>query len=302
MFRKIIKHLKNPKQFLINRLIKNSKYIPVKIYLNILFKFFNGYKLNLNNPKTFLEKIQWLKIYDKNPEYTKMVDKIEVKNYVSEKIGKEYIIPTLKEYNTVDEIKLEELPSKFVMKCNHDSGKILLCNDKSTLEINKIKNDFKRLLNKDFYQISKEWPYKNVKRKILIEEYINDGEKSDLDDYKWYCFNGEPLYCQVIRDRRTNETIDFYDKDWIHQEFVGLNPKCDNGKKPAKKPENLSKHLEIARILSKDIPFIRVDLYEVNGKIYFGELTFYPNGGFGKFKPSIWDLKLGNLISLPNKK
>lgn len=277
-----------------HRLFSDEQYLKIKFFIK------NKKRLDLKNPKSFGEKLQWLKLYDRQPLYTKMVDKVAVKDLVAQKIGKEYIIPTIAVYDSPDEINLDSLPNKFVIKCNHNSGKgMVICHDKSSLNIEKVKKGLKEGLKEDYYATSKEWPYKDVPRKIIVEEFISNGIDCDLPDYKWYCFNGEPKYCQVIRDRNTNETIDFYDTKWTHQEFVGLNPNVTNGKIPVPKPRQLSEMIEIARNLSKGIPFVRVDLYDTGKNIYFGELTFYPASGFGEFNPLKWDNKISELLPLP---
>lgn len=254
--------------------------------------------LNLKNPTLFTEKIQWLKLHNRKKEYSIWVDKYESKRYVSSLIGHEHIIPTLDVWNKFDEINFDELPSKFVLKTTHDSGGVVICNDKSNFNIEKAKQIINKSLSNNFYYKFREWPYKYVKPRIIAEVFMQQSNNADLIDYKFYCFNGQPLYCQVIQNRSTNETIDFFDSEWNHQEFYGLTPIAKPANTPIAKPANLKKMLDIAKCLSFGQSFLRVDLYEINEQVYFGELTFSPNAGYGVFTPNEWNLKLGNLIDL----
>ena len=275
-----------------------------------------GTWIDWDNPKTFSEKIQWLKIYNRCPEYIKMVDKHAVKEFVADVIGKKYIIPTLGLWESAEEISWNSLPDQFVLKTTHGGGScgVVICRDKNSLDIPNAVSKLTKSLKRDkIYATLREWPYKGVPPCIIAEQFISPSvlsQQSDLIDYKFFCFNGEPLYCQVIRDRRTNETIDFYDMEWNHQEFVGLNPPVHltmskmvrNGDIPVERPEKLDEMKDICQKLSKDIPFIRVDLYVVDNHVYFGELTFFPASGFGSFTPEIWQYKLGELIQIPSIK
>ena len=301
--KKFIRYLSHP-ELIGDIIIRNLYFIfPDSLYLKLRYFLKVGKKLNLKNPKSFTEKLQWLKLYNKKPEYTLMVDKVGVKEYVAKKIGKEHIIPTIGVYNSADEIPWDALPKQFVLKTTHGGGGsgVVICKEKNNLDIVNAKKRLIRSFKTDIAKKLKEWPYKNVPKKIIAEEYITNGIDKDLPDFKWYCFNGEPKYCQVIRNRNSNKTIDFYDKDWNHQDFTGLNPTKEHVFKPVPKPKNLEEHIKIAKELSRDIPFVRVDLYEANDKTYFGELTFFPASGFGKFKPEEWNEKIGNLINLPTQ-
>ena len=275
--------------------------LPDKYYLQVLYFYHNKRWINYAKPTTFNEKLQWLKLNDRNPLYSICVDKYRVKEYVSEKIGQKYIIPTIGVWDSVDDINFDELPNQFVLKTTHGGGGngVVICKDKKSLNIKDLKEKLRKALLFDQYKEYREWPYKNVPHRIIAEEFIEDkNDSGDLPDYKFFCFNGEPRYCQVIRDRSTKETIDFYDMDWKHMSFIGLNTKCKNGITPVKRPMNLENMKRACRVLANDIPFARIDLYEVNGKEYFGEITFYPAGGFGTFAPSEWNSKLGDLLSL----
>lgn len=275
--------------------------IPDKQYLKWMFRLQMGYKLDLDNPKTFCEKIQWLKLYNRKPEYTQMVDKYEVKKYVANIIGEEYIIPTLGVWDRFDDIDLGKLPNQFVLKTTHGGGNtgVVIYRDKSKLDKDAARKRLNKSLRMSIYDRLKEWPYKDVERRIIAEEYLECIGDTDLVDYKFYCFNGQPLYCQVIKDRNSKETIDFFDQEWNHQVFYGLNPKAKQSSYPIDRPINYDKMVEVASKLSHNIPFARVDLYNIEGKIYFGEITFFPASGFGVFTPSEWDRKLGDLIKLP---
>lgn len=274
---------------------------PDRLYLQMLFRLKMGHKLNLDNPKTFNEKLQWLKLYNRKPEYTTMVDKYAVKEYVAGIIGEEYIIPTLGVWDSVDEIDFEKLPNQFVLKTTHGGGStgVVICKDKETFDIRSAKEKLTWSLNFDIYTRLREWPYKNVKRRIIAEKFLSDDTHADLPDYKFYCFDGEPRYCQVIRGRNELETIDFYDMEWNHMPFVGLNPVANNGNTPVAKPVHLDDMIAVCKKLAKDIPFSRIDLYVINNKEYFGEITFYPMSGLGEFRPKEWNVKLGKLIKLP---
>ena len=288
----------------INYLLKRfSKYITNdKLYLSLRWFTVTHRFINWKNPLRFTEKLQWIKVYYRKPELTKMVDKVEAKKYVASIIGEQYIIPTIAEWNNAEDIDFDILPNQFVLKCNHDSGTgMCICKDKSKLDYFKVKQELKKGLKSDYYYISREWPYKNVKRKVFAEKFMDGGESPDLTDYKWYCFNGQPVYCQVIGNRSTKETIDFFDINWNHQDFIGLNPRAVHASVLPARPKNLEKMLEIATKLSNGLPFARIDLYEIDSRVYFGEITFFPGGGFGKFRPKNMDIELGKLLILPPK-
>ena len=268
-------------------------------FLKRKFKSNLKYDLNLLNPNTFSEKIQWLKINDRKDIYTILVDKYKVREYIKEKLGEEYLIPLIGIWDDPDDIDFNKLPDQFVLKCNHNSGLgMCICKDKSKLDISKVRRELKKGLKQDYYLTGREWPYKNVSRKIIAEKYMKNEHETELKDYKFFCFNGEPKYCQVISDRSTNETIDFFDMKWNHQEFIGLNSKCSNSKHLIAKPVTFEKMKEFAYILAKYTKFVRIEFYEIERKLYFGEITFYPASGFGNFKPSEWNEKLGEMINL----
>lgn len=257
-------------------------------------------RLNLKNPKTFNEKLQWLKLYDRKPIYTTMVDKYEVKKYVANLIGEEYIIPTLGVWDSPEEIDFDSLPDRFVLKVTHDSGGLVICKDKGKLDIEAAKAKLTRSLKRDYYLQSREWPYKNVKRCIIAEAYMSDN-KGNLDDYKLMCFDGQVKCSFVCSERFSGKGlhVTFFDREWKVMPFERSYPSVKEG---FPKPVQYEKMVELAQKLSKNIPFVRVDFYEVDGKIYFGELTFYPGSGFEAFQPESWDETLGSWIQLPQGK
>ena len=259
-----------------------------------------GEDLYLNNPKTFNEKLQWLKLYDRKPEYTMMVDKYKVREYIKEKLGKEYLIPLLGVWDKAEDIDFDKLPNQFVLKCNHNSGLgMYICKDKSKLTENQIKAIRKNLtkgLQQDYYLTGREWPYKNVPRKIIAEKYMED-ETGQLRDYKFYCFNGEPKIIMINSDREIGKTkADYFDMAF---NWLDLKWGYEHALVKPLKPINFEKMKEFAVVLSKNIPELRVDFYEVNNKIYFGELTFFDGSGFDKIEPKEWDKIFGNWIELP---
>ena len=259
--------------------------------------------MHLQKPQTFQEKIQWFKLNYRCSKYTQMVDKIAVKEYVASVIGKEYINSTIGCWDNWGQIDFSKLPEQFVIKTSHGGGNcgVVICKDKKMFDKMKAKLVIEKSLKEDIYCKYKEWPYKDVPRRIFAEPFLVDSTNEELVDYKFFCFGGKPLFCQVIRNRNICETIDFYDMNWQLQEFVGLNPKVKNGKTPVPKPIHFEEMVEICCKLSKNLPFVRVDLYNIQGKIFFGELTFFPASGFGRFEPEIWNFKLGSLLQIPTK-
>lgn len=276
--------------------LKLARVLPDKLFLRVLFRLRVGYPLDLENPKTFNEKLQWLKLHDRNPEYTKMVDKIDAKPYVASIIGEEHIIPTLGVYDTVEEIDFDVLPDKFVLKTNHDCGGLVICTDKSQLDVEVAKYKLKKALKRRFFYENREWPYKNVKPRIIAEQYMVDESGYELKDYKFFCFNGEPKALFIASDRGnpTEETkFDFFDMEFNHLPFTNGHP---NAIREVKKPLGFEKMKELAAKLSQNIPHVRVDFYDINGEIYFGELTFFHWSGMTPFEPIEWDYKFGEWI------
>lgn len=297
---KIKSAIRDPKKVATYLLCRIAPILPDKLFLECLFRLRMGYKLNLDNPKTFSEKLQWLKLYNRKPEYTLMVDKYAAKGYVANIIGDEYIIPTLGVWDRFEDIDFDKLPNQFVLKTTHGGGGggVVICKDKTTFNIDKAKSILERSLKQDIYTSLKEWPYKNVKKRIIAEEFI-ETDNGELKDYKLFCFNGIPRYCQVIAGRETDiTTIDWYDREWNHQHFH--EPKdYPFSEKGHSRPRCLDEMWNIATKLSQGQPFLRVDFYEISNTIKFGELTFFPTSGFGGFKPIEWDYKFGEWIELP---
>ena len=285
-------------------LLKTSKKFPFiisdKKFIELDYKCMIGKKLYLDNPKTFNEKLQWLKLNNHKDIYTKMVDKYEAKKYVSNIIGDEYIIPTLGIYNSFDEIDFNILPNQFVIKCTHDSGGLYICKDKNSFN----KKDAKEYINshfkKNYYNEHREWPYKNVKPRIIVEKYMEDDQSKNIVDYKFFCFDGSPNLLYVSDGSHTNnQRIAFFDKNYNQLDIKRTD--YNDYEKVPNKPKNFEKMKEFASILSKNIPHLRVDFYEINGKLYFGELTFFTGSGFVPFKDEKWNKKLGDMIKLPIK-
>lgn len=266
-------------------------------FLKIRYRATFHKKLDLNKPKTFNEKLQWLKLHDRKKIYTTMVDKHRVKEYVANIIGKQYIIPTLGVYNEFDEINFEKLPNKFVIKCTHDSGGLVICNDKEKLDTDYARKKITKSLKTNYYPLGREWPYKEVKPRIIVEKYMIDSKSKELRDYKFFCFNGKVKCFKIDFDRFSNHRANYYDKSGQLLEFGETMFKPDYTRNLSM-PINLNEMIKLAEKLSKNIAFLRVDFYEIDNKIYFGELTFFPASGFGKFTDKKWDYKLGEMIDL----
>ena len=256
--------------------------------------------LNLKDPQTYNEKLQWLKLNDRRPEYTTMVDKYAVKDYVAGIIGEKYIIPTIGVWNSPEEIEWDKLPEQFVLKTNHDGGNfgVVVCKDKSTFDKAKAIRRLKASLERNVFKYGREWPYKNVKRKVFAEQYLEDESAKDLPDYKFFCFDGEVKALFIGTERQSGDVkFDYFDADFNHLDIIQHHPMSG---KTIPKPSNFEEMKKIAQLLSKGIPHVRVDLYNVNGKIYFGEMTFYHHGGMVPFHPEHWDKDFGDWIKLSN--
>lgn len=270
-------------------------------YLKRKYKAYIGKELDLENPQTFNEKLQWLKLYDRKPIYTTMVDKYAVKQYVAEQIGEEYIIPTLGVWDRFDDIDFDALPDQFVLKCTHDSGGLVICRDKSKLDKVAAKAKIEKFLKREYFWRQREWPYKNVKPRIIAEQYMEDSKTAELRDYKFFCFNGavKALFVATERQKAGEEVkFDFFDPDFNRLPFRQGHP---NAKTTPEKPVRLEEMKRLAEALSKGIPHVRVDFYEVDGRVYFGELTFSHFAGLVAFEPEEWDYTFGSWIQLPEK-
>ena len=268
-------------------------------FIRLKWKLRMDYPLNLDNPQTFNEKLQWLKLHDRKPIYTTMVDKYEAKKYVADIIGEEYIIPTLAVYDRVEDIDFDKLPNQFVLKCTHDSGGLVICRDKSQLDKTAAIKKLQKCLKRTYFWQNREWPYKNVKPRIIAEQYMEDESGWQLKDYKIFCFNGEPKFIEVDYDRYVGHKLNVYDLNWNFIDFYMTSPN-DKDVKIAR-PEKLETMLEFARKLSREIPLIRVDFYSIKNKVYFGELTLSPGSGMIDFHPKKYDQILGEMLKLPIK-
>lgn len=276
-------------------------WLPDTLFLKMAFRATMGQRLNLDNPQTFNEKLQWLKLYNRKPEYTMMVDKYKVREYIAQTLGEEYLIPLIGVWDDPDEINFDTLPDQFVLKCNHNSGLgMCICKDKSKLDIPKVKAELRKGLKQNYYLSWREWPYKNVQRKIVCEKYMTDDKNcSELTDYKFFCFNGVPKFMYISNDNSDNATTDFFDMEFNH---LNMRMKDPNSNVIPPKPYLFDEMKAIAEKLSKGIPFVRVDLYVINGGIYFGEFTFFHNAGFCSIHPEYLGKILGDWIVLSREK
>lgn len=271
--------------------------LPDKLYLSCFHRYHHQKKMNWNHPKGYCEKLNWLKINDRNPLYTQLVDKIEVKKYVANVIGEEYVIPTIAVYNSASEINWDELPQKFAIKCNHDSGSCIVCQDKEKLNKKDVDSWLHYKLNKNWFKQAREWAYKDVNRRILVEELMKD-PSGDIKDYKFFCFDGEVKALYIVNNRQNqdiNTTSDFFDAD-----FNWIPVKChfDNSSVLPERPLNFELMKNLCSKLSKGFPQVRIDFYEASGKVYFGEFTFYTFGAENPLCPEQYELLFGSWINL----
>lgn len=304
---KVVKHIKHGDLFNVvrrNLYIKNHIYKANENkndYLIGLGKICLKYKMDLENPRTFNEKLNWYKLHYYDPLMSKVVDKIEAKEFVKSKGLEEILVPTISSYNNVNEIDYDELPSRFVIKNTEDSGGVFLCYDKSKHNISEIKDKLTRV-DKTYYNgvhFALETAYSKGNNKIIVEDLIKTTSGKAPLDYKFFCFNGEPKFLFVATNRETNVCFDFFDLDFNRLELKNGHP---NSKQKINKPKNFDRMLEICKILSKDFPHVRVDLYNEDGKIYFGELTFYHNAGMSRFNPKSYDLEFGKYFDIESIK
>lgn len=299
LVRKIKNFLLHP-ELLAIRLGEKTLLVPDNIYLKALYKYVMGEKLDLQNPISFNQKLQWLKIYDHNPKYTDLVDKYEVKKVIHRILGEQYTFPTLGVWNSFDEIDFDKLPNQFVLKCTHDSGGLYFCKDKAHLDFQAAREKINKSLKTNYYYYSREWPYKNVKPRIIAEQLMVDDSGTELKDYKFMCFGGKVKCIFTCTDRYSVDglKVTFFDTDWNKMPFERHYPSSQSC---IPKPYSFSRMVEMAEKLSKGIPFVRVDFYEINRKPYFGEMTFYPGAGLEEFTPRKYDDVLGKWICLPPK-
>ena len=301
MFRKVRRYLQNPYYALGDDLLKtHPHWMSDKYFIKVFWKQMMDYPLDLKHPKTFNEKLQWMKLYDRNPLYTLLVDKLKVKQWVAEKIGSEHVIPTLAVYDSVDDIRLEDLPTQFVLKCNHDSGGVVICKDKGNFDFDGAKAKLKKSFEHNFYWGYREWAYKNVERKVFAEQFMEDATMDDdLPDYKVFVFEGVPRLIQVDYDRFKNHKRNLYDTDWNYIDARILYPNDPN--RIFDRPKALDELLSFSAKLGEALPQVRTDFYLIGNKVYFGEMTFYHGGGYERFEPKSLGLKMGEWIKLPEK-
>lgn len=272
--------------------------LPDRIYLKKLYKKRMNKKLNLNPPVTYNEKLNWLKLYDRRDEYTMMADKYAARDYVKNTIGEEYLIPLIGCWNKVEDIDFGSLPNEFVLKCNHDNG-VIICKDKRNIDLENVKKELQFHLNRNYYKKTREWAYKNVTRKIVCEKLMKDEQHPVLNDYKFFCFDGKVKLLFVATGRSVDTRFDFFDEHFNHLPIINGHPNADI---PINKPYNFNVMVEVAEKLSRGIPHVRVDLYNIDGKIYFSEMTFYHDAGLMPFEPESWDEKIGDYLILPPKR
>lgn len=289
---------KDPRLILIFILTRYCHWMNDELYLQILYFLRMGKMLRLNPPVTYNEKLQWLKLHDRHPEYTQMVDKEMAKEYAAGIIGNEYIIPTLGVWDKFEDIDFDTLPNQFVLKCTHDSGGVVICTDKDKLDISKAKKKINRSMRRNYFYGTREYPYKNVKPRIIAEEYMED-ENKELVDYKLLCFNEEVKYSLVCSERfsKAGLKVTFFDREWNKLPITQKEPSSDLS---ILKPYNYDKMIVLAEKIAKKVanPFVRIDFYDIRGHIYFGEITFYPTSGLSAIKPEKWDRILGDEIKI----
>lgn len=275
-------------------------HIPAEEFVRRRYRCEMGKELQLDHPRTYTEKLQWLKLYDHNPQYTLMVDKYNAKKYVGDKIGTQYVIPLLGVWESVEDIDFDRLPEQFVLKTTHDSGGIVVCKNKNNLDITATKKKLNHFLTRNYYAYNREWPYKDVPHRIIAEKYMEDSIHRELRDYKFFTFGGTPKILYIAQGRGgSKETFaDFFDMDFNHLPFT-----IDHAMAPVppEKPLNFELMKELAAKLSKGTPQLRVDFYEVDGNVYFGEMTFFHCSGLAPFHPEDWDRMLGSWVMLPDK-
>ena len=273
--------------------------LPDTLYLKLAYWYYFRKRLNLSHPETYNEKLQWLKLHDRNPEYVLMVDKYEAKKIIANKVGEQYIIPTLGVWNSWDEIPFGDLPDQFVLKPTHDSNGVVIVRNKENFDKQSAKNKIEASLRHNFYLSGREWPYKDVPPRIIAEQYMEDTKTGELRDYKFFVFNGVSKIMFVASDRQTEgeETkFDFFDMEYNWLPIVNGHP---NSKTPPEKPVNFELMKQLSEVLGKGYPHLRVDFYEVNGRVYVGELTLFHWSGLVPFKPEEWDYKMGSWLKLP---
>lgn len=285
--------------FIIERLLG---VVPDTPFIKLLFYIKTGKKLNLDKPKGFCEKIQWIKIHDRNPEYIEWSDKLIAKQKAAGILGDEYIIPTISVYDRVSDIDYDVLPEQFVIKCNHDSGGVIVCRDKKSFDMRTANIVLKSRIKRNFYYHAREWAYKDIKPKIFVEKYMSD-RNGELINYKFYCFNGQPQFLyisdEVIVNGDKTAYLRFLNLDWTDAGFGREDHPTVS--RQVRKPDSLDEMIMLAKKLSRGIPFVRTDFYDIDGVVYFSELTFYPGGGFSMFYPDGYEKSIGEMLRLPER-
>lgn len=305
ILKKIAKAVRSPRKIMIYLMSQHNElfsWISDESYVKFEYYVRMGKKLNLENPKTYNEKLQWLKLYNRVPLYTELVDKAAVKNYVADKIGKEYIIPTIDVWKTAEEVDFKLLPDQFVLKVTHDSGGLVICKNKASLDQEQARKKLMKALKTNYYKVHREWPYKNVTPRIIAEKYLEDSSTTELRDYKFFVFNGKvkAMFVASERQKKDEETkFDFFDENYNSLQIVNGHP---NSRVLPKKPLSFEKMKMFAEILGEGMPHVRIDFYEVDGKPYFGEMTFFHWSGMTPFEPEKWDRIFGSYLTLPKEK
>ena len=293
--------IKNNRDEFMLQIVRRFNFIlSDKCYIKLFYRYKMGRKLDLKNPLSFTEKLQWLKLYDRNPLHVIMVDKEKVKPYVTQILGEEYVIPTLGVWDSFDDIDFDKLPNKFVLKTTNGGGSIgvVICHDKSKLDLFKAKQNIEKGLKLNLYRKLREWPYKGVKPRIIAEQMLED-KSGDLHDYKFYCFNGEPKFLLVSSNRFTNHNFTYFDLDFNKMDISSVMG-AQSSMVP-EKPNNFEEMKDVVKKLCKDMSHVRVDLYSCNNHVYFGEMTFYDSSGYDNFSSDEWDVKIGSFLTLPHK-
>ena len=299
---KIRTFIENPQYFITSPAAKGwLNWVPDSLYLKVLYRVIMGRKLNLKNPKEYNEKLQWLKLNDRKPEYSTMVDKYEVRGYIEDLLGDKYLIPCLGIYDSVDDIDIDALPDRFVLKCTHDSGSVEICKDKSSFDIEGARHRLSQAMKRNYYATYREWPYKYVKPRIIAEGYL-EGDGGDLKDYKVMCFNGEAKIIEVHENRFVEgkvHTQTFYDREWNIVPLTQVETVTVD--RPGERPRQLDEMLRLSELIAKDMYHARIDWYIEGDKIYFGEITFFDGSGFESFSTPEMERMLGDMIKLPEK-
>lgn len=299
---KIRTFIENPQYFITSPAAKGwLNWVPDSLYLKVLYRVIMGRKLNLKKPKEYNEKLQWLKLNDRKPEYSTMVDKYEVRGYIEDLLGDKYLIPCLGIYDSVDDIDIDALPDRFVLKCTHDSGSVEICKDKSSFDIEGARHRLSQAMKRNYYATYREWPYKYVKPRIIAEGYL-EGDGGDLKDYKVMCFNGAAKIIEVHENRFVEgkvHTQTFYDREWNIVPLTQVETVTVD--RPGERPRQLDEILRLSELIAKDMYHARIDWYIEGDKIYFGEITFFDGSGFESFSTPEMERMLGDMIKLPEK-